>query len=1696
MGEAFSKESSTDGSSVSSDVESEIFQSFLEESKSTSNESRGNCEELSNCDFSSLVEEVRKLEAYPYNSDGAMIFENLIAQLNEMPSSIIDYMGYVPNSVVRVLVGKWVQEFAKAREEEAAKREEESRLEEEKKKQSLMSRRHLKQSMAEGTWLFEDVSLGIGEDEFMVRDDERIVSKEDVQRLKKIRHEATQQVFAQSYIHKPKRMRVKSRVSVPKEAAPPGEIGDMPPEENEEDKDGEIPQGIQPQVLPRHEMDQIISQIRDIFRGDDADVGRLISGVLSGKQNAVEAFASIVTEKDVRVNFLNTILEPGYIFFLLNCHFKSTRAILNMIGILQSDNPARAIERAALSKKLNDILGAQPGSDNIKWMNFVQMFEQTCNLVVSELSKRAPTGVSATELEADFKDCLCLEELQMVYFANNTDITLIQLNEIIEMTLTCQYEALKEYLKNLAQPEETIIMTPAKPLVREFVGEESAPGQGRSKEESKEESAAHPQPLTIQMKARARQTVVPGTAKPSPPKAIILKGKPPKKNAKTRASTVISTVLESRDLSHTSTGGEDDLALWEDELEEEEVELESFELPELGSIEEEEDFGEEVGEGGTAGHQQMHRKYHKAKRRRKKPIEGLEKRAPAYEAHVTQQEGLTLGSEMKPQWRALTEEEVLQQAAIDEETCMDLIEVLKKETQLEDALKALNNIQAIVRNEEGMMNIEAIMRIYKELKKAELDLQQELEAIPKGTEDWNLVDRIIKAIQETASRAFVNQELEVRQRESIDQGAKESDGHRTEMIRERLNIMLKRRQKPRMVRIAPKEMPDLQGAGVAYKSGEFPRRQVVKRLPEENSSEEERPGSISDQEEVQIKVPSITTTSEQQIGLLVRRDLDEFTIMHPKERKSSEASTTRPLSRSSKKEGSILTMFPSSYLEKSSSTDTSASFQTSASSQLSFLGPILPSDFQDLSIEEQARYIVNAVISKIFGYEETGPKGGVKIKGESASKLVVPLERRSSPQISEEHQWRRKKTRILIERMQVDSIIPHSLKPEEVREALTNPEFEEVAQEFKDLYGKHIVKSGNDDLLQKITRQLDTVNSKIGESLALDKMVNLLSVLKAEDRKFSAEEQLMEYYDNLTAGDIMYLEAMLTVLRGDLLSEFSIIGALLPPQRIAWMSNNENWENHRRCLSILGQLLLLQVVLPELASIIVSALVMNVFDTLTIFNARDIVATDIEKNVYGYLKDEIEALSWFQVYLYGHDEVLKPLIEEYDAELGGLLELEENGQRAKPLVDKSLLDLVVPPGYTYIFQTGVGRGFAITRVDDEIERISSEDYMLKLRRLALLAKEQSKLSPVEAVVDEIERTAALLKNTNSILYLKVVEALEIADIYAMAERIFTKYYCRVVAAEECGRAEELFKSLVNVSYAQRKSNLEKLLFIRSTDSEILEDLEETNLLLHRYPPSSPPVKKVPKVYEFQHQLGREISIGSTDESTRTPTSTIKGGRLCDQETSSITEPEQMYTIRGAGQRYTTKVHFPSLKNRETEQSKIRAAPTKLPHLKHRKEQTKKLVGERHSQTSPLDHAQLPVYQRTRALHNYPLTKEEVKAIEKAIKMKKPSSVEPKKAESMHERFPLLYKHSIDLDQRIMEALFADPEGIRMVRRNPAVVLNQLRQELKPGELTRFLDEVMRETGGKKEKGVFLQALQKAALLKEEAKSQLLQSPNK
>ena len=115
------------------------------------------------------------------------------------------------------------------------------------------------------------------------------------------------------------------------------------------------------------------------------------------------------------------------------------------------------------------------------------------------------------------------------------------------------------------------------------------------------------------------------------------------------------------------------------------------------------------------------------------------------------------------------------------------------------------------------------------------------------------------------------------------------------------------------------------------------------------------------------------------------------------------------------------------------------------------------------SLEEQSAYLVDMVLSSLFhGWRKSSDRHRIDLR--LNSKMVQSTKRRSSgpsTALLKEDIWRRHKTRSLIERMQhkLGPLVSegedttHALRPSEVREALTDPEFEEIAQEFKVLYG-------------------------------------------------------------------------------------------------------------------------------------------------------------------------------------------------------------------------------------------------------------------------------------------------------------------------------------------------------------------------------------------------------------------------------------------------------------------------------------------------------------------------------------------------------------------------------------------------------------------------------------------------------------------
>ncbi|KAL5966061.1 hypothetical protein TSMEX_006190 [Taenia solium] len=1709
------------------------------------------------------------LEPYPYGSDGEMVFENLRVMLKAPPRSIIDYMGYVPNSVIREVIGGWLADYAdmlsrrkaevyakseglklKAKEyhvmeEEAARVERENR----RKMQRKKSRRYtatisrgdrLKAPAAEDMWLLEGTAV----EEFMVGEEEHMASKEDVQRLKKIRYDVTQEVFDQT--ERIREVRIQKQAVTQRDSISITGPSEAIPEAVETDQEAKATSEVSkpPQLLSRLEMENIISSLREVVGGEDEDIGKLISSALAGKQNSLDTLYAVVQDNETRADFLHTITEPGHVFFLLNCHFHSPRAVLNMISIVLSDNPARSLERVALSRKLNETLGVPPGGGNSKLMNFAHEFEETCRIAVEGLVQRVDKGRSIADMEEDFRECLHQEEIHMVEFADTANLEVGELKTIISLTLTCRTEELKEFFEELApvQPEAEATIERPPEAETDVRFEDASPSRFESKEilveRSSEEneqpvktgyvkkadlSAKHPSSDREQSQRPAGKTMAPPPqvsqgppAKPST-KPLLLKGKTTKraglKSPRATSSELVPPRSKVLSVSTVSTDAmergqfwdeEEEAEVEEEEEEDDEIDFmetgEKVQMPEYLSTDDEREDDEER-EGSSAKtstkSRRKHIKYHKQHRKRAQQQKTAEEGQEAVVAEETQlKETHSSGSELPE--RSITEEEALQKATDDEETCMGLIAMVGREDDLEKAEKLLKKIVKIIRNEEGTMDIEAIMRVYTELQNVILDLQREIELLPEGSHEWKVIGSIINAIDETAKTLMDVDEGEGSEQTEDQQKTPEhggvegtivsstvTDSGKAEKMRKRLESMIKKRRKPRP-QTATLHRPSIDtesdssasdNEGFEFRIQPRPRRKIVKSATMESSSEE-----------------------EEEVG--------EFAVSEEHFKKTSIKRRDSPKLSTSQEKGPLAV--------------------TSAETAH-------PTESERPSLEEQAAHVVEVAIGRIASIGNSGRKAStdrLRSDLQPNSKLVQSIRRKSgrlSAGLLKEDIWRRQKTRSLIARMQqklsplvaggVEDATLHALKPSEIREALANPEFEEISQEFKALYGAQLMKSSSYDLLAKITQQMDTISSKVGEEPALDKMMNLLSILKYQDRKFTADEMLMEYFEDLNPEEFKYMEDMLTVVKELLLVDFSITSAMLPSQRIAWMSIPGNWENHRRYLAILGQLLQLQVVLPELASIVVSALVMNVFDTIAIFNARDIIMSDIEKMVYGYLKDEIEALSWFHVYMQDRDEVLKPLVEEYDPELGNLLGAEDSSHVIKPTVDKSLLDLVVAPGYTYILQTGVEKGFAIARVEDQIERISSIEYMLQLRRLALSAKHKPHIPPVEVVAEEVEKTIAILKDAPSI-----AAALEATGTYDAAERTFADYYCRVATDKQCTRVGEIFQSVISASFNQRKVDVEQLLFTHDTDYEILGDLEETTNILHQRS-LSPSLENQKPVYQL-YAFGRQVSTGNPEDVVRILAASLEGGRFYERERVPQAQRQQMYTIQGAEQQNKTEVHFPDMNYQEEyRQVPGQHHPTrekeKLPYLS---QQTKPLTHI-HTLTTPLtslwhfyasssensetngepimcSYTQLPAYRYSRtphvASHNYPLTKREVEAVEhflETVCKEKPKSSKWKvgsKTDAANKK-SAMQKKSSSLDQEVINALFKEPEAMHILRRNPATVLEQLRQHLKPGGLTQVLDEVMRETGGKKSKKLFLQALQKAVSIEKEAKQQFLKS---
>lgn len=155
------------------------------------------------------------------------------------------------------------------------------------------------------------------------------------------------------------------------------------------------------------------------------------------------------------------------------------------------------------------------------------------------------------------------------------------------------------------------------------------------------------------------------------------------------------------------------------------------------------------------------------------------------------------------------------------------------------------------------------------------------------------------------------------------------------------------------------------------------------------------------------------------------------------------------------------------------------------------------------------------------------------------------------------------------------------------------------------------------------------------------------------------------------------------------------------------------------------------------------------------------------------------------------------------------------------------------------------------------------------------------------------------------------------------------------------------------------------------------------------------------------------------------------------------------------------------------------------------------------------------YREGRTLHvaskGYPLEKEEVAAVEASLP---PSPTLPATLWETYDllrveeesRIPLppptksniscttttngtnttAQQRSSGMEQDTANTLLADMASVHFLMRNPAAILEQLRQRLKPGGLTDVLDDIIASSASRRSRKIFVQALQRALNVEKES----------
>uniref|UniRef100_A0A5K3FXI9 Symplekin_C domain-containing protein n=1 Tax=Mesocestoides corti TaxID=53468 RepID=A0A5K3FXI9_MESCO len=700
---------------------------------------------------------------YPYGEETKAFFANLRLKLTSVPQFLIDFMGYVPNSEIRQAVGSWVTSYLEYNEDDYAedavippKILKHIKLRDKAKAVMLNTLMRKDGKLTEVTQMmlpFDD-----DDDDYIDFEEEPQVSKADAERLKRIRRQVTRDFLSQNVPLREKRRENKvthyNTFTAPNTAtsitAPTYQEGVSPaapetPEDIGKKEGGPAARKLEAKsstkapkaedtkpasLLPHRDVTAILEALRGIVGGSDAAACQVIAGCLLGNRDNLTTLAAVITDPSTQQNFLRTIQQPTYMFYLLNSHFKSPRTVLNMISIVVSDDSTKTVERIALTKKLNECLGQAKKSNVL--VNFVKAFDETCEVAVLELLKRVSTGTDLDEVKSAFHESLCDEEIQMAELADAAQLEKAELETIVQLTLSCQIEELRAFFADLPilSPKASMSMELSPDLftqphfhaesleprleVHDVVtenasDEEELAGKKFYTERKSRYSSVRPSQIfddddddslrprpVVKMKPpplKVRMPISP-TEAPTSPSTTFFRSRTVKRRAdnrfdgkNTRSLAIPASVLADGAASSTPPSITVETQDEDDSYGEEMSLISDLVLPDLLSPESESESAQTPTE--AAKPQAVRIKYRRSRRhrRQKKAEEVREKTDSAISS--------SLGSSV--QERPMTEDEIRQKAIDDEVTCMDLIAMLKSLNDLEEAQGILKKLRRIIR---------------------------------------------------------------------------------------------------------------------------------------------------------------------------------------------------------------------------------------------------------------------------------------------------------------------------------------------------------------------------------------------------------------------------------------------------------------------------------------------------------------------------------------------------------------------------------------------------------------------------------------------------------------------------------------------------------------------------------------------------------------------------------------------------------------------------------------------------------------------------------------------------------------------------------------------------------------------------------------------------------------------------------------